>query len=258
MEDNQDNSFSFILENCNESKMFRNAHLNQLTLRDTVDSVFLNMLTLYMLSKEFETAPFAKDYAGRTLAFGNFTAPRISGTDLYQGLHILLNPAGPAGQQLKAQPQNLVLAKQLRVNAKLVKQFLSGIENGTLDRVTAIRIMYRLEGQMGIDVSNYKSLRRLITDWENLSTQQRELCATRLLQYYRLRGKRSELLPVLDVLTRNKGYEITGVANAELAALGAGAIAGSRSSDSFLKSVAKVGAAGLTGYALGRAIATIK
>jgi hypothetical protein len=258
MEHNQDNSFSFILENCNESKMFRNTHLGQLTLRDTVDSVFLNMLTLYMLSKEFETAPFAKDYAQRTLAFGNFTAPRISGTDLYQGLHILFNPTGGTAQQLKAHDQNLVLAQQLRANTKLVKQFMAGIANGTLDRVTAIRIMYRLEGQMGIDVSNYKSLRRLITDWENLSTRQRELCTTRLLQYYRTRGKRSELLPVLDVLSRNKGYEITDAANAELAALGAGAISGSRSSDSFLKSVAKVGAAGLAGYALGRSIASIK
>jgi hypothetical protein len=258
MEDNQDNSFSFILENCNESKMFRNTHLGQLTLRDTVDSVFLNMLTLYMLSKEFETAPFAKDYAQRTLAFGNFTAPRISGTDLYQGLHILFNPTGGTAQQLKAHDQNLVLAKQLRANTKLVKQFLTGIANGTLDRITAVRLMYRLEGQMGIDVSNYKSLRRLITDWENLTTHQRELCVTRLLQYYRVRGKRSELLPVLDVLSRNKGYEITDAGNAELAALGAGTIAGSRSGDGFLKSVAKVGAAGLTGYAIGRAIATIK
>jgi hypothetical protein len=118
--------------------------------------------------------------------------------------------------------------------------------------------MYRLEGQMDIDVSNYKSLRRLITDWENLTTHQRELCVTRLLQYYRVRGKRSEFLPVLDVLARNKGYEITDAGNAELAAVGAGAIAGSRSSDSFLKSVAKVGASGLAGYALGRAIASVK
>ncbi len=258
MEDNQDNSFSFILENCNESKMFRNTYLNQLTLRDTVDSVFINLLTLYMLSKEFETAPFAQDYAHRTLMFGNFTAPRVSGTDLYQGLHIMLNPTGPTAQQLKAHDQNLVLANQLQTNAKLVKEFLIGIATGSLDRITAIRLMYRLEGQMNIDISNYKSLRRLITDWENLTTHQRELCITRLLQYYRMRGKRSELLPVLEALSKNKGYEMTAAGNAELAALGAGAIAGSRSSDSFLKSVAKVGAAGLAGYAVGKAIHSIK
>lgn len=252
MED--DNSFSFILENCNESKMFRNASISQLTLRDTVDSVFLNLLTLYLFSKEFETAPFAQDYAHRTMMYGNFNLPRVSGTDLYQGLHIMLNPTGPTAQGLKAPDQNLVLAQQLRTNAKLVKQFLLGISVGTLDRTTAIRLMYRLEGQMGIDISNYKSLRRLITDWENLTTAQRQLCVTRLLQYYHLRGKRSELLPVLEVLARNKGMELTQVGNAELAAVGAGAIVGSRSGNGFLAGVAKAGAAGLAGYALGRAI----
>ena len=256
MED--DNSFSFIRENCNESKMFRNASIGQLTLRDAVDSVFLNLLTLYLFSKEFETAPFAQDYAHRTMMFGNFTLPRVGGTDLYQGLHIILNPTGPTAQYLKAPDQNLVLAKQLRTNAKLVKQFLIGINSGTLDRITAIRLMYRLEGQMDIDISNYKSLRRLITDWENLSTTQRQLCVTRLLQYYHLRGKRSELLPVLEVLARNKGMEMTQVGNAELAAVGAGAVVGSRSGNGFLAGIAKAGAAGLAGYALGRAIHSVK
>ena len=33
--------FSFITENCNESKMFRNNYLSQLTLRDAVDNVFI-------------------------------------------------------------------------------------------------------------------------------------------------------------------------------------------------------------------------
>ena len=246
--------FSFIKDNCNESKMFRNNHLSQLTLRDTVDSVFLNLLTLYMLSKEFETRPFAQDYAARTMSFANFTTPRVGGTDLYQGLHIMLYPAGRTASLLKAPEQNSALATQLHTNAKLVKDFVRGVATGTLDRTTAIRIMYRLEGQMGIDISNYKSLRRLITDWENLTTTQRQLCVTRLLQYYRLRGRRSELLPVLETLARNKDMELTDVGNAELAALGAGSIVGSRSGNGFLSGVAKAAGGFAVGYAIGRNI----
>jgi len=244
--------FSFIRENCNESKMFRNNYLKQLTLRDTVDSVFLNMITLYMLSKEFETRPFAQEYANRTIAFGNFAVPRVSGTDLYQGLHIMLYPAGHTAAQLKAVEQNTALSSQLHTNVKLVKDFVRGIANGSLDRTTAIRIMYRLEGQMNIDISNYKSLRRLITDWENITTMQRQLCVTRLLQYYRLRGRRSELLPVLESLARNKNMELTDVGNAELAAVGAGAITGSRTGSGFMSSLAKAAGGFAVGYAIGR------
>jgi hypothetical protein len=164
----------------------------------------------------------------------------------------MLYPTGRTASLLKANEQNSALATQLRTNAKLVKDFLRGIASGTLDRTTAIRIMYRLEGQMGIDISNYKSLRRLITDWENLTTTQRQLCVTRLLQYYRLRGRRSELLPVLETLARNKGMELTDVGNAELAALGAGSIVGSRSGNGFLSGVAKAAGGFAVGYAIGR------
>jgi hypothetical protein len=254
MEDNQDNSFSFIRENCNESKMFRNNYLSQLSLRDAVDNVFLNMLTLYMFSKEFETKPFAQDYAHRTLQFGNFNLPRVGGTDLYQGLHIMLHPQGETAQKLKAHEQNDALTQELKINSKFVKDYLRGIAGGTMDRTTAIRIMYRLEGQMDIDISNYKSLRRLITDWENLTTMQKKLCVTRLLQYYRLRGRHSELLSVLEAVSRNKGWELTDAANAELNAVGAGGISGSRSSDTFLSTIGKAAGGFAVGYTLGKHI----
>jgi hypothetical protein len=244
--------FSFIRENCNESKMFRNNFLTQMTLRDAVDSVFLNLLTIYMLGQEFDTAPFAQDYARRTLQYGNFNLSRVGGTDLYQGLHIILNPHGDLASHLKAPEQNEALVAELNTNKKFVIDFLRGVSSGHMDATTAIRILYRLEGQMNVDVSNYKSLRRLIADWKNLSTHQRELCVTRLLQYYRLRGKHSELLPVLEALVKNKGWELTGAENAELAAVGAGAAAGSRSSTGFLTSLAKIAAAGAAGYAIGR------
>lgn len=254
MENEQDNSFSFIKENCNESKMFRNHHLSSLTLRDTADSVFLNMLTLYMLSQEFETRPFAQDYAGRTLMFGNFSQPRVGGTDLYQGLHILLNPSGVTAIRLKADLQNKALAAQLKTNSKLVKLFLKDIADGTTDKVTAVRVMYRLEGQMAIDISNYKSLRRLMTDWGNQTVYQKQMCVTRLLQYYRIRGRRSELLPMVEALARSKGLELTDVGNAELAAIGAGGIVGSRSGNGFLSTVGKIAAGFAIGTALGRAV----
>jgi hypothetical protein len=244
--------FNFIKENCNESKMFRNNSLSQLTLRDTADSVFLNLITLYLLSKEFETRPFAQEYASRTIAYGGFTHPRVGGTDLYQGIHIITNPESDTANLLKAPAQNAALSTQLHTNARLIKEFVHGIAFGTLTRTTAIRIMYRLEGQLNIDVSNYKSLRRLITDWENLTAYQHQLCVTRLLQYYRVRGRRSDLFPYLEDLAKNKNWELDVEHNAEVAAFGAGVVSGSRTSNGFLSSLAKVGAAAAVGYAIGR------
>jgi hypothetical protein len=250
----QDDSFSFIRQNCTESKMFRNAYLEQLTLRDVVDSVFLNMLTLYLLSKEFETAPFAQDYAHKTIMYGTFDSPKTGGTDLYQGIYLVLNPTSPTGELLRGKEQNAALASEIHATAKLFKDYLRRLATGTMDHVTATRIMYQLEGKLDIDISNYKSLRRLITDWDNISTYQRQLCVTRMLQYYRVRGRRSELFPVLETLTDKKGWELTAAGNAELQDVGAGAIAGSRSGHGFLSSIASVAAGALAGHLAWKAI----
>lgn len=249
--------YSFIRENCNESRMFRNNYLSAMTLRDAVDSAFLSLLTLYVFNKEFETAPFAQAYARKTMMFGGFREPRVVGTDLYQALHIATNPTGKTAKKLNGMEQNAVLGTRLHVKEKMAKDFLRGLANGTLDRATAIRLMFRLEPQMGIDVSNYKSMRRLITDWENLTTFQKQVCVTRLLQYYRTRARRSDLYPMLETLAKGKGWELDHVDNAEAAMLGAGAaVAGTSSSKGFLSSIAKVAAAGAIGYGLAKAITT--
>jgi hypothetical protein len=256
MMENQED-YSFIRENCNESKMFRNNYLSNLTLRDAVDNAFLGLLTLYIFNKEFETAPFAQNYARRTMMFGSFREPRVAGTDLYQALHLATNPTGKTAGKLDGTEQNAVLATRLHVKEKMAKDFLRGLASGTLDRATAIRLMFRLEPQMNIDISNYKSLRRLITDWENLTTFQRQICITRLLQYYRTRGRRSDLYPMLETLAKAKGWEIKDVENAEVAAIGAaGAFAASRTSSGTLSTIAKVGGAAAAGWALGKFFTT--
>ena len=249
--------FSFIKDNCNESKMFRNNYLSSMTLRDAVDNAFLSLLTLYIFNKEFETAPFAQAYAQRTMIYGGFKEPRTSGTDLYQALHIATYPGGKTAGKLNGPEQNAALGTRLHIKEKMAKDFLRAMSNGTLDRAEAIRLMYKLESQMNIDISNYKSLRRLITDWENLTTFQRQICVTRLLQYYRTRARRSDLYSMLETMAKSKGWELDAVSNAEIAAIGpAAAINGTSSSASTLSSVAKVAAAGVAGYALAKWMTT--
>jgi len=252
-------AFSFIKENCNESKMFRNTHLNSLTLRDTVDAAFLNMVTLYMLAQEFETAPFAQNYAKRTMIFGNFSQSRVSSTDLYQALHIAMYRDAKESSRLKAPEQNAALRVRLHINEKMCKDFLKGIGSGRMDRTTAVRLLYRLESQMNITISNYKSLRRLITDWEHLTTFQKQTCVTRLLQYYRTRGRRSDLFGTLSTFVQHKAWEIKTKDNAEIKAIGPGnAVHGSSSSKNFISSIAKVGGAGVAGYAAARLLGRLR
>ncbi len=256
MEQENQELFGFIKENCNESKMYRNAYLDALSLRDVADNAFLSLLLLYILNKEFETAPFAQDYAKRTMQFGSWKEPRVGGTDLYQSLHILTNPTSKMSARLTAPEQNETMRQNLHIREKLIKDYLRNMARGTLDKVTATRIMYQLEGQMNIDLSAYKGLRRLITDWDNLSVAQKRIAVTRLLQYFRVRARRSDLFPMIEELSKKRDFEIADADNAEIAAIGAaGALAGSRAPKSTLGKVATVAGHAAAGYALGRLLA---
>jgi hypothetical protein len=251
----QNEPFSFIKENCNESKMYRNAYLGGMTLRDAADNAFLSLLTLYLFYKEFETSPSAREYARKTMMFGNWNTPRVAGTDLYQALHIMSQPEGKTADQLKAKDQNRFLAQKLHVNLKFIREFLRGMVNGNLDRAMAVRTMYRLEGQMAIGISNYKSLRRMITDWENLTKFQKAITVTRLLQYFRVRARRSDLYPMLETLAKGKGWEVETTQNSELGDIGpTNGIHGTSSSDKFIKAVGAAAAGFGAGYFAARAL----
>lgn len=254
MEEQEDQEpFGFIRENCNESKMYRNAYLTALSLRDVADNAFLSLLLLYIFNREFDTAPFAQQYAQRTSQFGSWREQRVAGTDLYQSLHLLTNPKSRLSGRLAGAEQNDTMRQRLFIREKLIKDYLRNMAKGTLDHSTANRIMFQLEGQMNIDLSAYKSLRRLAMDWENLTTFQKKVTITRLLQYFRTRARRSDLYPLLEEVSKKKDWELEADHNAEVAAIGAaGAVAGSRTPKSTLAGIAKVAGSAAAGYALGR------
>ena len=51
----------------------------------------------------------------------------------------------------------------------------------------------RIERDLDIQNSNYRSIRRLVQDWPRLNKMQKQLVITRMLQYFRVHALRSEL-----------------------------------------------------------------
>src|SRR5690606_22641112 len=100
-----------------------------------------------------------------------------------------------------------------------------------------------LENSLNIDRSDYKSIRRLVTEWQNITDQARSLAVTRLLLAFRAKARRSELLPVLEKLAKIKKYEIKGAKNPEKE----GTTSGDLLKVSGLGSLAL---AGVTGYSI--------
>jgi hypothetical protein len=205
-----------------ESRQYR-SNTAGLNLRNVSDFAFLDMIALFILQNEYETAAISKNYADKTIGYRNFLRPRLSGTDLYTSLNILANPDSVFSKKIHQNPEaDTLLRAKLKVHTPTVKRYLDLLADGTLRKEDAAVLLLRLEKQLNITDSKLKSIRRLAQDWPAINDMQRELVVDKMLQYYRRFAKRSEMAVFLDELGKTRGYKLNAPIDAELANLGYG------------------------------------
>lgn len=238
MSEESKSQYSFIGD-LMESKMFRSkSRVEGSNARDMADFAMMNMLALYILSNEYDFAPVAQDYARRTMAYGNFNIYRAGGTDLNVALTAVKNGMADAGDK------NQLQSSKFNFNDVKIKAFLNTIKAGRKPMGVPSFFM-KLERDMDIQNSNYRSIRRLVQDWPRLNKMQKQLVITRMLQFFRMKALRSELYSYIRDMSRSQGLEAKNAHNAETPRM--------RGSDTLAK-MATIGAAAVGGFALGKQI----
>lgn len=201
-----------------ESRQYRAGGAKKLNLRQVANFAFLDLLALYILHNEYEMSAVAGAYSQNTMSFRNFQRPRLSGTDLYTSLNILSNPNSVFSKTIKQNPDiDTILRNKINVHLPTVKRYLELLEKGNITGSDAAQLLLRLEKQLFITDSQYKSMRRLVQDWPNLTSMQRELVVTRMSQQYRKFARRSELFVFLEDLSKLKGYKMDATAVSQTA-----------------------------------------
>jgi hypothetical protein len=204
-----------------ESRQYRANGGRGLNLRNVADFAFLDLLSLFILHNEYETAPIASKYADSTMGYRNFAKARLSGTDLYVSMNILSDPTSVFSRRITQNADaDTILRSKLKLNLPTVKRYLDLLADGTITKDDTATLLLRMEKQLNITDSKLRSIRRLVQDWPGLNTMQRELATTKMLQYYKKFAKRSEIAVFLGDMARGKGYEMRGGIDAELANLG--------------------------------------
>jgi hypothetical protein len=196
MESSSPAMFGFVRD-LNESSMYRTRQqLEATSSYDVATFAYINLVTLYMLFNTDETFDIAERYAGETIAYMNFSNYRQSATDLYQALHAIT----------KTNSYNINEPRLVRALVLMSQgRDIPSVEN----------FFMQLERSLNVKDSNYKSVRRIVTNWRSASNSQRRLVITRLLQYYRTNAIRSELYPLVKAIAKRDNLEIPGAENAE-------------------------------------------
>jgi len=189
-----------------ESRLIRQKkQISRYTAKDAADLVFLYACILTILKNEFKYAPVASRYAKKTFMFNNFNTFRVNGTDMYILLTGLVGTDDTSDLFADKDASQLFLA-DIRINLPQFKEWLRLTSKGIARKQIDSQFLFRLERQLKIDNSQYKSARRLVSDWTNLKHGQKTLVITRIIQALRARAVRSELMPVMMKLAKEKKY----------------------------------------------------
>lgn len=202
----------------NESSLFASfSSVHRYSARDVADLTFLYLISLHVLRSEYHTAPLAKSYAQKTLVHGDWDDPYLSSTDLYQLLNITLSHSSKFREHLKDPNRSDSFLHDILLDSHDVKRFLQNIQKSGYDDELSARLLFRFERALRITVTNYKSVRRVCSDWNSahIDHEAKSLAVTRLLQAMRNRANWGDLVGPLQDLAKFEKLEIKNVCDPE-------------------------------------------
>lgn len=224
-----DKKFEFI-KNLTESKLIRHkAMLSKYDARDIADMIFLYMLAIQVLKSDFNAAPFGLAYLHKTFVANRIDDFRHSSSDLNLLAHTLFGANNTDSYEtLKNKDSNDILMNQINFDYNMVRRWsrmsIQGSDTTSLD----YRLLLKLEQDLKITNSNFRAIRRLVSDWNNIPNESQQLAMTRLILEFRKLMPQAEIMRVLEKFARSKKLMIKDNSNLakNLAIMSAGAIAG--------------------------------
>jgi len=193
-----------------ESRLYPSTHsLKKVSVQEACQLAFLYLMVMRILLDDPHTRHWAKNYAYKTSKGSpSFKTWRMDGTDLYALIYALETENSPL------EDGDEDFRDHLPLDASAIHRWLRAVsmhEDETLTR----RLMNRLDQMFRIRDSSLKAIRRLVLDWPDLSSHERRLVVTRLLQFVRTRASRGEIRPKLEDVAKLRGWEIGDACNPE-------------------------------------------
>ena len=171
------------------------------------------LLSAIALALNPKTNSWARKYASRAAAFGNFDYFRPSGNDLYILTYIAQNETKTISQ---AQARSLL-------------RIYKGLSRGDVESGFAEQVLIRLERSLGIREARLRDARRALMHWSKTSDADQKQVITNLLRIVRLHAKLAEVLPYLLNISKGEaghfGKMTVGKAAAALAGAGLAGLA---------------------------------
>jgi hypothetical protein len=190
-------NLTLINQDISESRLYRQNSLSRLTGKEIANLLYLNILSLYLLSQTEPDA--AKSIAAKTAQYAGFALFRTTATDVYI---LAYQVAHPDNKHIRMREG--IISKRflsgLNFDSRQLWRFISDIRDEKINPSRAFSYLMRLETQLRISDGAYKTLRRDIVDWEKLSVTRHQAVLRQLGQHLRRLAQQSEAVAILSAM----------------------------------------------------------
>lgn len=192
----------FLQDIC-EARLFGSgkSNLQYYSAKQITELLYMQFLGMQILKYETGSLPVVQRYVRSTGNLVNFDYWRSGKNELYLMLHLIIGKYNKEQQyMLKYGKKDVDYLRLARINKQNLVRFLRSAASGHFDEGSDRRFLMELERGLRISDSYLKNIRRVAAQWEIQSHSTKKTTLTRLLQLFRSKARRSELLPSLESL----------------------------------------------------------
>ena len=191
-----------LLQDLCEARLFGSGKSNliQFSAKDVTEILYMQFLALQILKYESGALSIAQDYI-RSAITTSYDFWRSGKNEFYLLLYLIIGKyAAEERPMLKYGTKDADFLKRTRINKQNLVRYLRSAASGYYDVGSDRRFLLELENGLRITDSYLKIIRRVASNWEIQSHTTKKTTLTRLLQMFRTKARRSELLPYLESL----------------------------------------------------------
>ena len=194
--------------------MTRNANnVKVLTYTDCVERLYLSLLVLELLRKYPTYDIAAQKYAKRTTAYPGYKYFSSTSTDLYNFIYFVTGNEDDL-QKLKDPEAAWEIRQKTSLPTMAVNRYISAIANKQTPQ-NVDSLFMKLERELKITNSRYKTIRRDLMSFTKIGTKQRQNAVSTLLLAARAKLRSADIIDELETLAADKNLETERVVDNE-------------------------------------------
>jgi hypothetical protein len=202
-----------FIKDLHEARMTKDGNTRSLTYTDCMERSYLILLVLETMRRFPQFKLEIQKYAKKTSGFELYKYYRIMGTDLYNFLYFVAGDDS-AQDKLKDPGAAKKLKKSIKIPIKDVNRYINDLARGAEPALVS-KMFINLEQGFKITNSDYKEIRRSLSNFEKLNKQELQRMVTRLIYAVRAKLRSSDIIDNFEKFAAIKDLEKASVPDPE-------------------------------------------